>query len=199
MPRNKTLNEKMKDERRRQIFSNALIVFSKKGLSAAKISDIAAVSGFSQGLIYHYFKSKEELFTELINHAFDKLNTACMHLEQLPASPREKIEMAIRELLKGFDQSEDTAGYHLLISQATMSEAVPQKTKTIIKKQSKLPYEVMERIIRAGQKEGSIKKKDPGELAVLFWTSIKGLALHKAVHGRKFSMPDPEILMSMFL
>ena len=61
MARNKDLNQKMKDERREQILSNALILFAAKGLSATKITDISAASGISQGLLYHYFESKEEI------------------------------------------------------------------------------------------------------------------------------------------
>ena len=68
----------------------------------------------------------------------------------------------------------------------------------IIQKESRVPYKVMAGIIREGQKDGSIKKYDAEELALVFWTSIKGLSLHKAIHGKKYRAPDPEILMNMF-
>ena len=198
MPRNKKLNQKIKDERRQQILSTALKLFATKGLAATKISDIATTSGFSQGLVYHYYRSKEEIFTELIRHAFDKMNTASRELEKLSLPPRDKIKLAIEELLKGLVENEDTGLYHLLIALASASDAIPEEAKKIIQKENKVPYEVLTNIIIEGQKDGSIKKHNAEELALVFWTSIKGLCIHKAAHGKNFKAPDTAILFSLF-
>jgi AcrR family transcriptional regulator len=53
--------EQAREERRRQILEAALGVFSRKGFHAANVSDVAAEAGVSQGTIYWYFESKEEL------------------------------------------------------------------------------------------------------------------------------------------
>ena len=66
MARNAEHNQKMRDERREKILYHALRLFAAKGLYATKITDIAAECRMSQGLLYHYFRSKEEIFTELI-------------------------------------------------------------------------------------------------------------------------------------
>ncbi|MCX7924079.1 MAG: TetR/AcrR family transcriptional regulator [Clostridia bacterium] len=198
MARNKDLNQKIKDERREQILSQALMLYAKKGLSATKITDISSALGISQGLIYHYYKSKEEIFVELIGIAFDRINGACRWLESQPLSPKEKIEFAIRELLKLLEQDENAARYHLLIAQATATEAIPDEAKDIIKKENTFPYEAIARIMAEGQKDGSIKEYDAKELALVFWTSINGLAIYKAVHGEKFKAPAANILTSMF-
>lgn len=198
MARNKELNQKIKDERREQILSNGLMLFATKGLFATKITDISSVSGISQGLIYHYFRSKEEIFTELIKNAFDKLIAACRWLESQPLSPREKIKMAIEGLIQGLEENEDSARYHLLIAQATVSEAIPEEAKVIINKENTLPYEIITRIIIEGQRDGTIKDYNANELALIFWTSINGLAIYKALHGEKFKAPDSNILTSIF-
>ncbi len=189
----------MKDERREQILSGSLRLFATKGLAATKISDIAASAGMSQGLVYHYYESKESIFVELIQTAFLKMNKAALELEHLPLPPREKIRIAIEQLLRGLDKNEHSGFYHLLIAVATSSDAIPEKAKKIIKKENRVPYEVMTRIIAAGQKDGSIINFDPAELALVFWTSIKGLAIHKATHGAKYNAPDPKILLNMFV
>lgn len=200
MARNQALNQKMRDLSSARILAAALRLFADKGLGATRISDIAEASKSSQGLVYHYFRSKEEMFTELIRDAFEKLNEACRGLEESDMPPRRKIEMALHELIKGFDQSEDVARMHMLIAQATMTSAVPKEAKAIINKHNAKPYEVMERIMAAGQKDGAIDSRHPAkELALVFWTTIKGLAMHKAVHGDKFKAPDPEIIMKMFI
>jgi hypothetical protein len=52
--------------------------------------------------------------------------------------------------------------------------------------------------MQAGQQDGSIKQHDARELSLVFWTTVKGLALHKAVYGAAFRVPDAAIFTSMF-
>jgi AcrR family transcriptional regulator len=55
------------DERRLQIMDGALRVFSKQGFRDATNRDIATEAGIaSPGLIYHYFKDKEDLLRAVI-------------------------------------------------------------------------------------------------------------------------------------
>lgn len=199
LARNQATNQKLKDERREQILSAALLLFATKGLAATKVTDIATATGMSQGLMYHYFRAKEEIFVELIRGAFARLNDACRQLEEMPEPPLEKIKIAIAGLLQGISQNADHARYHLLIAQATVSKAIPPAARTVIEQENRLPYEVLARIMRAGQVAGTIRQHDPDELALLFWTSINGLAIYKAVHGEKFKAPDPALLLRIFL
>src|SRR5438067_10399767 len=49
------------EERREQILDAAISVFSVKGFGGASIRDIAREVGVTEGLLYHYFESKEQL------------------------------------------------------------------------------------------------------------------------------------------
>ncbi len=198
MTRNPEQNQRLRDERREKILSHALRLFAAKGLTATKVSDIAEAAEMSQGLMYHYFSSKEDIYTELIRRAFKLMNEAALGLEALPISPREKIEMALRQLVKGIEEGDSFARTVLFNAQAGVSEDTPAEARAILDAESMVPYGVIERIMRAGQQDGSIKPHDPQELSVVFWTTIKGLALHKAVYGDAFKAPDVRILTSMF-
>lgn len=199
MPRNKESNQKVKDERREKILSSALSLFATKGLAATKISDIAERTGMSQGLVYHYFKSKEEIFTWLIGNAMQKMNEAALNLEKLPVSAKEKIVLAVEGLLKGFEMNADTSSYYFLITQTALSDAYPNEAKEIIRAQNDVKYDVMARIFKEGQKNGEVNGFDPKEMATVFFSSVNGLALNKAIYGDRFKMPDKRILLKMFL
>ena len=57
--------------RRRQIIDAALRVFAEKGYDRASVKDISEAAGTSQGLMYHYFRSKEELLAAVLeSHSF---------------------------------------------------------------------------------------------------------------------------------
>lgn len=198
MGKNAEQNQRMRDERREKILHHALGLFASKGLYATKVSDIAAQAQMSQGLLYHYFRSKEEIFTELIREAFEKMNAGARGLEASPMPPGEKIRFALTQLLQGIEESEDFAATVMLIAQAGISDVTPAEAQAILSSESMVPYEVVERIMLAGQQDGSIKQHDARELSLVFWTTIKGLALHKAVYGAAFKAPDVNILTSMF-
>lgn len=198
MARNDEQNQRMRGERREQMLSHARRLFAAKGLAATKITDIAVQAGMSQGLLYHYYRSKEDIYTEIIRDAFEKMTAAARGLEALPVSPREKIRLAIVQLLQSIATSADFAATVLLIAQAGISDATPAEAQAIIRTESDIPYAVVARIMADGQGDGSIKPHDAEELSLVFWTMIKGLAMHRAVNGAGFTAPDARILMNIF-
>lgn len=196
--RNKELNELMKDKRKIQVLDSALKLFAIKGLAATKISDIAKDAGFSQGLVYHYFKSKNEIFTALIKNAFNSLIEACMLLDNMEMEPLDKIAFAYEELIKGWMKDKGTTRNHLLIANASISDSIPAEAQQVINESYKVPYDILQKIIEAGQKDGSIAKNSSKELAMMFWSTINGLAIYRAVHENEFVKPDVQIFVQMF-
>src|SRR4051794_19108421 len=58
-----------REKRKEEILLCSLNIFIKKGFAATKIRDIASELKISTGLFFHYFKSKEEIYEELITIA----------------------------------------------------------------------------------------------------------------------------------
>lgn len=90
-------------ERRRQILDAALKVFSTKGFDKATNKDIAkAAGGISPGLIYWYFKDKEDLLLSIVRERATILELA-EHPEQLlDLPPREGFTLIARSYLDIF-------------------------------------------------------------------------------------------------
>ncbi|MCF6094280.1 TetR/AcrR family transcriptional regulator [Microaerobacter geothermalis] len=61
-------------ERRESLLEAAVTCFAKKGFHGTRVSDIVAEAGVAQGTFYWYFKSKEEIFSELIDHFLNRIN-----------------------------------------------------------------------------------------------------------------------------
>lgn len=61
-----TRRELQKQERRNQLLDVARKLFASKGLENTTIKDIADEAGVAQGLLYHYFRSKDELFWAIV-------------------------------------------------------------------------------------------------------------------------------------
>lgn len=70
-PRTPEQSEQIREERQAQIVEAALKLFAEKGLHDTKVSEIAAQAGVSQGTVYWYFDSKEELFEAAFINQFE--------------------------------------------------------------------------------------------------------------------------------
>lgn len=53
-------------ERRNQLIETALKLFAEKGMEHTTVKDIAETAGVAQGLLYHYFRGKEELLWAIV-------------------------------------------------------------------------------------------------------------------------------------
>ncbi len=52
-------------DKRRVILDAAVVVFARRGFHACRVSDIADEAQVAYGLVYHYFRSKEEVLDTL--------------------------------------------------------------------------------------------------------------------------------------
>lgn len=86
MPRTKQQFETMRKESRQRILDAALEVFAEQGYHSATVDAIAKTAGISKGLMYNYFKSKEEVLNELMIGMMDAL--MC---EYMPLKPDKKF------------------------------------------------------------------------------------------------------------
>lgn len=60
---------------RQRILDSALKEFSEKGYGASSINAVCSAQGVSKGIIYHYFKTKDELYLVCVASCFDALST----------------------------------------------------------------------------------------------------------------------------
>ncbi|MEO1370240.1 MAG: TetR/AcrR family transcriptional regulator [Acidobacteriota bacterium] len=84
-------SEAIRDARRERIVAAAARVFDDEGLDGASMRRIAAAAGCTTGAIYPLFKSKEEIYAELLRRSLgelaDRLDGAGVGLE----SPAERV------------------------------------------------------------------------------------------------------------
>ncbi|MBR0575640.1 TetR/AcrR family transcriptional regulator [Proteiniclasticum sp. BAD-10] len=52
--------------RKQEILETALLLFEERGIQKTAMSDIAAKAGVAKGLLYYYYRSKEDLLAEVI-------------------------------------------------------------------------------------------------------------------------------------
>ena len=81
---------------RARILEAATFEFAAKGLLGARVDEIADRAGSNKRMIYHYFGSKEELFTLVLETEWTAIREAerTLHLDDLP--PRDALVTYVR-------------------------------------------------------------------------------------------------------
>ena len=199
MARSNEKNEQMRDESKQKIREAALGQFADKGLFAARIQDIAAAAKISQGLLYRYYTSKDDIFVDLIEDALDKVNEASLYVSSLELSAKEKILLSLAELFKTIEASDSLRQTCRLIAQAMNSTAIPEKAQKLLEEKRDIPYQVFAEIMRQGQAENTVVEGKPEELSILFWSTINGLAIFYATRSVSPVLPYKDYVASMFL
>jgi AcrR family transcriptional regulator len=114
MPRSKKQNEELKEATIAKIRNAGLKLFATKGLAATSIVDISELAGISTGLLYHYYLSKEDLYTELIVTAVTSANAAVSKIAEMPLSSGEKITRLTKKMLDDIKKDEVIAHFYVL-------------------------------------------------------------------------------------
>lgn len=196
MPKSQERCQEIREETRSKILHNSMLYFARNGFAGTKISDLAKHIGIGQGTLYVYFKSKEELFNEiytLTNYSEDIKNLKI--LVHLPVSAQKKIRELSKSIMANLMQDENYAAKVALNTQMTFEKKEFVSEETIY--QSEL-YQLTEKIIIQGQKEGSVVDGIPMKLADYFWGVVYLYSLKK-LFTTKYELISEEDLARILL
>ncbi|UAL54586.1 MULTISPECIES: TetR/AcrR family transcriptional regulator [Metabacillus] len=190
-PLNEEQLQQIRDERKEQIIEAALKVFARRGIIGTKMSMIASEAGISAGLLYRYFKSKDELFTTLVQQAIDESITGIKSIYQLPGSPLDKIKTLTAEIL-----NEGSQLYFMLMHHARTSDEVPITAKKIIEENTMKTYiDILEPLFIEGQKKGELVEDNPSELISCYLSLLSGLMTLNIQGDENYQMPKVDLLL----
>lgn len=163
-PRSKEANEALHDERSKTILETALHVFVEKGFEGTRIQEIARRSGMSYGLVYHYFPTKEAVFTALVEQALDAAKSLTQFMRP-DMSPRELSSII------GFALADPSPLYFALIVEALTKQSVPAE---LAEKARKSVLGIKDTFASIGGVEntGKVGSRGDGILALLLGASI---------------------------
>ena len=65
--------EEKNQQTKRRIMDSALAEFAQQGYGASSVNTICSAQGISKGIIYHYFKTKDELYLACVEECFEQL------------------------------------------------------------------------------------------------------------------------------
>lgn len=91
--------EETAQTRKEQLLKAAATLFSEKGYYKTTTADIAATVGVTQPYIFHFFKSKEELYLAVLDKAFKQIMETFTTVEESQEELKNSMGEAFAHLL----------------------------------------------------------------------------------------------------
>lgn len=161
--------EPLETDRKRTILRAAIDVFAKKGYHGCRISDVAREAGVAYGLVYHYFKNKEELLQSVFEAEWGGFVTRVQDVVARPGTADERIAGIVRVAFAAYRI--DPRGVRVLILEIARSPSGDQ-----VNRQSAFAevLELSARVFAEGQSAGEVRAElDPLLGAALLFGAIE--------------------------
>jgi len=141
-------------EKRRAILHAALRVFAEKGYHGCRIADVARQAGVAYGLVYHYFRNKDELLESVFEEQWAILIGAIRSIAEGPGSAAEQVASVIRFALDVFRTA--PAAVRVLILEVPRTPGVIRAGST--RQTFETALGLVADIVRRGQREGELRR-----------------------------------------
>lgn len=157
---------------RQRILNVASKEFSSKGYDGARVDDIMRLAKVSKNLIYHYFKSKEQLFVAVLEAAYEGMHEYHRTLAIDTANASEGVRQLVRSTFEYWEKSSDFIG---LLNSENLHRGKHLRKSKLTKEGYSGLLEKLSDLLKQGEQTGEFRANvDPVELYI----SISALPYH---------------------
>ncbi len=185
----------MKRDRRQQIIAAAMELFAKKGFRGTTTRDLATQADVNEAIIFRYFKTKEELYSAIIEHKAGERDLHREELERLAAigNDEEFLQAVGRTFLEKHET--DTTFMRLLLFSALEGHQLSDMFVSSMAARHPIANYVEKRI-----QEGAFRQLDPQLTARALIGMFAGFIMWQEIFGLKNKQPrDREEVVRTFV
>jgi AcrR family transcriptional regulator len=183
------------EERRTQIITAAIKVFAQEGFANTRMDDVSAEAGLSKGLLYWYFKSKEEIIIAIADVLFGAEFRKMQELTIEDQSARSCLESFLDIFL------EDLRGMMKVAPVIYEFYALAFRNPTIRKVMQEYLgrfVAIMEPIVWHGMDTGEFTPGDARQVTIAIASALEGTLLLWA-YAPELVQPEEQLRASMAL
>jgi TetR/AcrR family transcriptional regulator, fatty acid metabolism regulator protein len=156
-------------DKRRLILDAAIRVFAREGFHRCRVSDIAREADVAYGLVYHYFRSKDEVLDTLFLERWNVMLQVIRDLDGQSLTAREKLYAIASFIVDSYRHDPDLM--KVIIVEVT--RAANSFGQTHLEKITEA-YELIAGIVERAQADGSFKDTvTPRFAALAFYGAIE--------------------------
>jgi len=157
------------EDKRRQLLDAAVRVFARKGFHSSRVGDIAEEAGVAHGLLYHYFKSKDQVLEAVFHENWSILVARIESVEETDEPAADQIRHIAAIVLRTWLHLPDVV--RVVIQEFGRSPELGERIGELT-----LPIDALRRVIARGIERGEFRKDiDPAFAATVVYGSIDEL------------------------
>jgi TetR/AcrR family transcriptional regulator, fatty acid metabolism regulator protein len=157
-------------DKRRQILDAAVRVFARQGFHSTRVSDIADEAGVAYGLVYHYFRSKDQVLNELFSERWSLLLAAIEETDG-GATARQRLAGVAGFIVDSYRH--DPELMKVIIVEVTRAANSFGRTHL---PEIRKAYDLIAEIVAEGQAQGAFRNDiDPNFASMSFYGAIEQL------------------------
>jgi len=157
------------EDKRQQLLWAAVRVFARKGFHASRVGDIAEEAGVAHGLLYHYFKSKDQVLEAVFHENWSILVARIENVEETDEPAADQIRHIAAIVLRTWLHLPDVV--RVVIQEFGRSPELGERIGELT-----LPIVALQRVIARGIERGEFRKDiDPAFAATVVYGSIDEL------------------------
>src|SRR3954452_14803483 len=137
-------------DRRTELVEAAVRVFARKGFHGSRVGDIAEEAGVAHGLLYHYFRSKDEVLETIFRDAWQRFATETDRIEASDVALREQLRRFARIYLGSWLMTPDLIA--VLVREIARSRAVGSRIDEV-----RGVFVSLTRMIEAARDRGEVR------------------------------------------
>jgi AcrR family transcriptional regulator len=157
------------EDKRRQLLDAAVRVFARKGFHASRVGDIAEEAGVAHGLLYHYFKSKDQVLEAVFHENWSVLLARIESVEETEEPAADQIRHIAAIVLRTWLHLPDVV--RVVIQEFGRSPELAERIGELTR-----PIDVLQRVIERGVERGEFREDvNPAFAATVVYGSIDEL------------------------
>ena len=154
-------------DRRRELLDAAIVVFARKGFHASRVGDIAEEAGVAHGLLYHYFRSKDEVLETIVRETWQLLQADTERIEASGQPLDEQLRRFARMYLGSWLSSPDLI--RVLVREVGRSPQLGARVGEI-----RGVFVALRRMIEAARERGEVRADCNAQLAAwIFYGALE--------------------------
>jgi TetR/AcrR family transcriptional regulator, fatty acid metabolism regulator protein len=158
-------------DKRRQILDAAVRVFARQGFHATRVSDIADEAGVAYGLVYHYFKSKDEVLNELFAERWSLLLAAIEETDRAGGPHRARLAAVASFIIDSYRHDPELMKV-IIVEVTRAANSFGQTHLPEIRR----AYQSIAKIVAEGQEAGAFRRDiDPMFASMAFYGAVEQL------------------------
>jgi AcrR family transcriptional regulator len=149
-------------DKRRLILDAAVRVFARQGFHGTRVADIADEAGVAYGLVYHYFKSKDQVLNTLFADRWSVLLQAIREVDAQKTTVNAKLHAIASFIVDSYRHDPDLM--KVIIVEVTRAANSFGQTHLPEIRQA---YDLIAEIVRKAQGDGSLRDAVAPEYAAM--------------------------------